>query len=167
MTKIPWRGKESISSHEVFAATKPGEMVSVDQMVSTKVGFFTQLKGRLTKKRYRCCTIFVDHYSRMRFVHHQVNDSSMETLTAKLAFEKFATEHGVRISHYHCNNGHFADNAFKESCKNGHKRLTFCGVNAHFQNGIAECAIWDILESARKQLLHACACWPAAVHFAL
>ncbi len=147
MTKIPWRGKESISSHEVFVATKLGETVSVDQMVSTKVGFFVQLKGQLTKKWYRCCTIFVDHYSRLGFVHHQVDDSSMETLTAKLAFEKFAAKHGVRISHYHCNNSHFADNAFKESCKNGHQRLTFCRVNAHFHNGIVERAIWDILES--------------------
>ncbi len=167
MTKIPWRGKESISSHEIFVATKPGETVSVDQMVSTEVGFFAQLKGGLTKKRYRCCTIFVDHYSRLRFVHHQVDDSSMETLAAKLAFEKFAAEHGVHISHYHCNNGRFADNAFKESCKNGHQRLTFCGVNAHFQNWIAERAIRDIMESTRKQLLHARACWPAAMHFAL
>jgi hypothetical protein len=40
-------------------------------------------------------------------------------------------------------------------------------VNAHFQNGIAEHAIWDLSESARKQILHARACWPAAVHFAL
>jgi hypothetical protein len=38
MTKIPWRSKESKSSHKVFAATKPGETVSVDQMVSTKLG---------------------------------------------------------------------------------------------------------------------------------
>ena len=167
MTKIPWRGKESISSHEVFVATKPGETVSVDQMVSTKVGFLVQLKWQLTKKRYRCCTIFVDHYSRLHFVHHQVDDSSMETLAAKLAFEKFAAKHCVCISHYHCNSGRFADNSFKESCKNGRHRLTFCGVNAHFQNGIAERAIWDISESAQKQLLHACARWPAAVHFAL
>ena len=43
MTKIPWHGKESKSSHTVFTATKPGETVSVDQMVSTKVGFFAQL----------------------------------------------------------------------------------------------------------------------------
>ena len=35
MTKIPWRGKESKSSHKVFVATKPGETVSVNQMVST------------------------------------------------------------------------------------------------------------------------------------
>jgi hypothetical protein len=32
MTKIPWRGKETKASHEVFVATKPGECVSVDQM---------------------------------------------------------------------------------------------------------------------------------------
>ena len=39
MTKIPWRGKESKSSHTVFTATNRGEMVSVDQIVLTKVGF--------------------------------------------------------------------------------------------------------------------------------
>jgi hypothetical protein len=63
MTKLPWHGKESKSSHEVFVATKPGETVSVNQMVSTKAGFFAQLKGTLTKKHYKCTTIFVDHFS--------------------------------------------------------------------------------------------------------
>ncbi len=63
MTKNPWHGKESKSSHEVFVATKPGETVSCNQMASTEAGFFAQLKGTLTKKRYKCATIFVDHYS--------------------------------------------------------------------------------------------------------
>ncbi len=40
-------------------------------------------------------------------------------------------------------------------------------MNAHCQNGIAERTIRDLSESACKQLLHACACWPAAVHFVL
>jgi hypothetical protein len=119
ITKITWHGKESKSSHKVFTATKPGETVSVNQMVSTKVGVFT-----------------------------------------KQVFEKFTAEHGIRIHHYHCDNGLYADNAFKESCKSSHQRLTFCGVNAHFQNGIA------IVESERKQLLRAHALWTAAVHFA-
>ena len=86
MTKLPWRGKEYKSSHKVFVATKLGESVSVDQMISTELGFFAQLKGALTKKRYRCCTIFVDHYSRLRFVHLQIDDSSAETIIAKQAF---------------------------------------------------------------------------------
>jgi hypothetical protein len=58
MTKLPWRGKESALSHEIHVATKPGEIVSVDQMESTEVGFFAQLKGSLTEKRYRYCTVF-------------------------------------------------------------------------------------------------------------
>jgi hypothetical protein len=47
------------------------------------------------------------------------------------------------------------------------QQLTFCGVNAHFQNGIAERAIRDLSDSARKQLLHARQRWPAAVYVAL
>ncbi len=46
-------------------------------------------------------------------------------------------------------------------------KLTFCGVNAHFQNGIAKQAIHDLSESAQKQLLHAHQRWPQAVSTAL
>jgi hypothetical protein len=127
-------------------------------------GFFAQLKGLLTKKY---CTVFVDHFSQLCFVHLQIEDSAAETMLAKRAFEKFAADHGVPILHYHCDNGQFADNAWKQSCKAIRQRLTFCGLNVHFQNEIAEHTIQDLLERARKQLLHACASWPAAVHFAL
>ena len=102
MTKIPWRGKETKASHEVFVATKPGECVSIDQMTSTKPRFYAQLKGTLTKKRYCCATIFIDHFGRLRYVHSQVNDSLIETVAAKRAFESFAAKHSVRIHHYHC-----------------------------------------------------------------
>jgi hypothetical protein len=60
MTKVPWRGQET--SPEVFVATKAGQCVSVDQLVSTQVGFIAQLKGTLTKKRYTAATVFKDHY---------------------------------------------------------------------------------------------------------
>ncbi len=87
MTKLPWQGKETKANHEVFVATKPGECISVDQITSTEVGFFAQLKGKLTKKRYKCATVFADHFSCLRFVHLQLDDKSDETLAAKLAFE--------------------------------------------------------------------------------
>jgi hypothetical protein len=73
----------------------------------------------------------------------------------------------VKIQHYHCIDGRFFDNAFKQACHDARQQLTFCGVNAHFQNGIAKRSIRDLSKSARKQLLHAGACWPQAVHFAL
>jgi hypothetical protein len=70
MTKVPWRRKgRRNSTHPVFAATKPGECVSVDHMQSTAPGFYGQSKGILTKTRYRNATTFVDHYSRLKFVY--------------------------------------------------------------------------------------------------
>ncbi len=45
MTKLPWRGKESAFSHEILVATKPGDIVSVNYIESTEVGFFLHLKG--------------------------------------------------------------------------------------------------------------------------
>jgi hypothetical protein len=53
MTKVNWKGKEAAHGHQVFVATKPGQCVSVDQ---------TQLKGMVTKKRYKAATVFVDHF---------------------------------------------------------------------------------------------------------
>ena len=43
MTKVPWRGKET--AKQVFIATKPGQCVSVDQMISTQVGYLPSCKG--------------------------------------------------------------------------------------------------------------------------
>jgi hypothetical protein len=95
MTKLPWQGKEAKANHEVFIATKPGECVSVDQMTSTELGFYVQLKGKLTKKRYKCATVFVDHHSGLRFVHLRLDDGSAETLAAMLAFKQYAAKHRV------------------------------------------------------------------------
>jgi hypothetical protein len=67
--------------------------------------------------------------------------SSEETISAKIAFEQHASNLGITILHYHADNGRFHDNAFHAACEQGGQRLTFCGVNAHFQNGQAKKAI--------------------------
>jgi hypothetical protein len=142
MTKVPWKGQET--SSKVFVATKAGQCVSSDQMISTQVGFIAQLKGTLTKKRYTVATVFVNHYSRLKYIHLMTKLTSKETIEAKGAFEHFAKQHGIHILHYHYNNRQFADNAFKHRCSAKGQQLTFCGVSAHFQNGIAEKAIRDL-----------------------
>jgi hypothetical protein len=93
MTKTPWRNKPKKDAEPslIFPATKLGEVVSVDQMQSTAVGFIAQLKGGLTTKRY---TIFVDHYSPYRFVHLQQTLSSADTFAAKKAFGVAYSFHG-------------------------------------------------------------------------
>jgi hypothetical protein len=55
MTKLPWQGKETKASHKVFIATKPGECVSVHQMISTEVGFYTQLKREAYQEVVQGC----------------------------------------------------------------------------------------------------------------
>jgi hypothetical protein len=124
-------------------------------MESTQAGFVAQLKGRLTTKRYKATTLFVDHFSHLRYVHVMSSLTSQETIEAKQAFERFASDHGVRIKQYHADNGRFTDNAFKQHCSQQRQAITYCGVNAHFQNGIADRAIRDITEAAQTMLVHA------------
>ncbi len=69
------------------------------------MGFIAQLKGTLTKKRYTAVTVFADHYSRLNYIHLMNKLTSEETMEAKQAFKHFAEQHGVRILHYHCDNG--------------------------------------------------------------
>ena len=57
---------------------------------------------------------------------------------AKHAFKCLADQRGVKILHYHADNGQFTDNAFIADCKVQWQCLSYCGMNAHFQNGIAE-----------------------------
>ncbi len=85
--------------------------------------------------RYKNATIFVDHFSRLQYVYLMtLNSTSSETIDAKRAFECFAAKHGVKIAHYHCNNGRFADTAFVRWCEESRQKLTFCRVNAHLLN---------------------------------
>ena len=98
MTRVPWRNRET-------TRTVPGQYVSVDQMISTQVGFYAQLKGSLTKQRYRGATIFVDHFSGYKYIHLMTHLSSEKTVAAKRAFERHASVLGVTILHYHADNG--------------------------------------------------------------
>ena len=67
------------------------------------------------------------------------------------------------MEHYHVDNSRFADNAFCDHVKASGQSLSFCGVNAHWQNGVAEKGIWDIKEKAQTMLLHAIDKWPGAI----
>jgi len=84
----------------------------MDQLESTVPGLVAQLKGIPTKTHYRAATIFVDHYSKLSYVHLQKSLMSDKMIQVKQAFEVYAKTHGVLIRHYHADNGHFQDNAF-------------------------------------------------------
>eukprot|EP00978_Attheya_sp_CCMP212_P038287 scaffold188235_cov63-Attheya_sp.AAC.1 len=113
------------------------------------------MKGALTKGRYKYATIYVNHFSRASFVYLQRTLTSAETLESKRAFEQHAKQHGMSIRHYHADNGRFADNMFRNDVMEKSQTISYCGVNAHWQNGIAEKKIRDLTEQARTILLFA------------
>ena len=85
----------------------------------------------------------------------------------KQAFERSAEQRGLRITHYHADNGRFADNAFIQDCHANRQSLSYCGVNAHFQNGIAERRIRDLQERTRTSMLYAMNKWKKMVNINL
>ena len=162
MTKRPWRVKgENKGSSKT--ATRPGQIVSVDQLESNTPGMIAQLKGKLTQQRYKYATVFVDQFSGYTFVYLQRRLTSDETVMVKHAFERSAEQRGVKIIHYHADNGRFADSAFIADRKAQRQGLSYCGVNAHFQNGIAEQRIRDLQEQTRTSMLYAMNKWKRMV----
>jgi hypothetical protein len=162
-TRRPWRSNEAGQPVQPRLAQTPGACVSIDQLESSTPGLVAQLKGTPTKARYRAATVFVDHYSRMSYVHFQKSLTSEETVEAKRAFERYASSFEVRIRHYHADNSRFADNLFIREVAKERQTISFCGVNAHFQNGIAERRIRELQDQARTSLVFASHRWPNAV----
>jgi hypothetical protein len=56
--------------------------------------------------------------------------------------------------------GRFVSSACKESLLQENQRITYCGVNVHWQNGVAERIIRDLKEQTHIMLLHAQHHWP-------
>jgi hypothetical protein len=109
----------------------------------------------------------VDHFSDFTYVHLMTKLDAASTVKAKLAFKRIANSHSVAIKHYHADNGLFDTKAFKKSVSEAGQTLSFCGVNAHHQNGKAENRIKDITTGGRTSLLHAAHRWPKAIHASL
>jgi Reverse transcriptase (RNA-dependent DNA polymerase)/GAG-pre-integrase domain len=164
-TRRPWRTKPKVGHQggKLRTATEPGQCISVDQLESTTPGLIAQIKGWLTKKRYRVATIFVDHFSGLSYIHLQKSTNAEETLEAKLAFERYASKFKVQVKSYQADNGRFAENKFMTAVKDSGQTITFCGVNAHFQNAVAERRIRTLQDQARTMLIHAQHRWPKAI----
>eukprot|EP00957_Ditylum_brightwellii_P022844 1723792-Ditylum_brightwellii.AAC.1 len=61
---------------------------------------------------------------------------------------------------YHKDNGRFGEKAFRATCDEQGQDITFCGMRAHHQNGIAENWIKLLALKSWIMLLHAKRHWP-------
>jgi len=85
----------------------------------------------------------------------QIDQYSKELMKSKVPFESFANSHGVQVYNYHANNGHFEDNTFINDAKRQKQGISYCGVNAHHQNGKSEKCIRDLQDYARILIIQA------------
>ena len=161
--KRAWRSKGQPDTIRRAEHLKPGALVHVDQLVSGQLGFIPQVTGALTAERIVGATVFVDSYSNFRYVHLMRRLDTIETLEAKTNFERLLDTYGVKVQAYRADNGRFADLGFMEACKDAHQEITFCGVGAHHQNGVAERAIGDLTSTARTFLVTGMYIWPKMV----
>jgi hypothetical protein len=162
-TKRQWRTKAPLNAHHIPAVKRPGDVVGIDQLISSTPGFVAQMRGCLTGKRYKVTTVFVDHLSGYSYVHNQLSTSAVHTIAAKQAFERVAKVYGVTVKHYHADNGIFESKAFVDEVHLKGQTISFCAVSAHHQNGRAEKKIRDLQDAARTMLLHAQQRWPTAI----
>ena len=84
-------------------------------------------------------------------------------MQAKRAFERYANGFNVKIKHYHADNGIFAEAEFATAVQEDGQTISYCGVNAHHQNGRAEKKIRDLQDLARTMILHAQQRWSTAI----
>ena len=158
MTKRTWRVKGD-NKNAMRTTTWPRQIVSVDQLESNSPVLITQLEGKLTQQCYKYAMVIIDQFSGYSFVYLQKRLRSKETVMAKHAFECSVEQHVMRILHYHADNGRLVDNAFIADCNMQQQSLSYCRVNAHFQNGIKEHRIRDLQEQTRTSMLYAMNKW--------
>lgn len=163
----PWRTNSKPSTIRKSDHDFPGGCVSVDQIVSGQTGMVPQTRGHRTLDRFVGATVFVDNFSSFVYIHMMRSLSADETMDAKFAFERVAHDYGVKIMNYRADNGRFADKRFRDDCELKKQGLTFCGVGAHHQNGVAERMIQTMTTAARAMLVHALSVWPEAITIAL
>ena len=141
--------------------TKPGDMVSIDQYLSSFGGRLPHTFGKeKLSERYQGGTIFVDHATGLIFIHNQVSLKAGETVKSKRAFEAFCSEHGVTVKGYRADNMPFNSKSFMDDIHLKNQKIDFSGVGAHHQNGVAERSIATVTKWARTMLLHMVLLWP-------
>jgi hypothetical protein len=163
MTRRVKRSKNEASKISARPITGPGSCVSVDQLESSTLGLILHMKGTPTVQRYRWATVYIDHYSRLSYIHLQKQLTSEETVQGKVAFEKFCEARGVTVKHYHADNGRFADKGFVNHVSKCKQSITYCAVNAHFPERDGRERIRDLQDQTTTMLMHAESKWPDVI----
>ena len=160
----PWRFKKTKYGHTSTLRgddiSGPGDTVGVDQLISAQPGLVPQEKGILACARIWAATVFIDYVTGYVHVALMTDQYGEYTLQAKHDYKHLSATQNVKVKHYHADNGRFTERSFTKVRKASTKRITFCGVGAHHQNGIAENTIKQLTLISQTLLVHAQNYWP-------
>ena len=156
-TPVPER-ENALKGNTLF----PGQRVSLDHFVCSAKGRLTFSKGKTPSENMYCGgAIFVDQASGYIFIQSQVTFSSVETLQAKLTFERMCLSNGVTVITYMSDNGTaFRSKEFVGDIISRGQDARYSAIGAHHHNGIAERAIMTVSNMSRTMMLHAAVRWP-------
>ena len=140
---------------------EPGQEVACDQFEVKKRGrrFKTYGEERVAEQ-FSGGAIFVDVATGFARCYFQVSLDAFETIKAKNMFEREALSCGVVVRNYRSDNGAFSKSEFMQEIYDSEQLISFSGVGAHHQNGVAERAIRTVVTKARTMLSHAQLRWP-------
>lgn len=139
--------------------TQPGDLIHADQCESSQDGRAFTYSGQNSPTKVNFFTIFVDSVSKKVWVEFQTSTNTEQTLKGKAKVEKNAAKYNVTIKAYRTDNGTFRSKEFMANIEKCDQDITFCGVGAHGQNGMAERYIGIIVANARAMLLNASTHW--------
>ena len=137
--KQPWRTKGK-HRHRICSECDvvPGKATSSNTFEVTVPGLIPQSTGKLMQDKFSAGTVFVDHATNFGNVHLQIDLTTNSAIEAKEAYKRKMAEYDVKVQSYYTDNGIFRSKGFQEHIQQSNQKITFCGVGAHFQNGIAE-----------------------------
>ena len=117
---------------------QPRMCISIYQIESPQSWLISVLKENQTSNKYHAATIFVDHLSKLTYVHFNEKTTANKAVEAKYAFEQYAATFGLNIKKFHADNGVFDTQVFKESIIAANQTIVFSAGDSHKQNRIAE-----------------------------
>ena len=151
--------------------------ISCNQYQSSEKGIVVNNNGQILSKTFTTCgTLFVDYASDFIFNFTQTSTNASQTVEGKHKFETYAKSCSISIQHYHADNKIFTSQQFKESCITAQQIQSYCSVNAHHQNRVAEWKIKTMISLAQAMLFNVIikwpniinvGFWPYAVHYAV
>ena len=75
----------------------PGDVVSVDHIISHQLGLMPQVTGIVSNKRYSVAVLIVDNATDFIYLHLIESPTTTATMAAKYAFEWVTKSYGVTI----------------------------------------------------------------------